>query len=247
MRYFEAHEAIYARRLAAGAEGWDDGAYDDCALREQVKTWLAAPPVAKPGGRVLELGCGTGALACRLATLGFAVTGLDISESAIAFARARAGERGLPVRFEVADACTWRPHGQPFDVVIDSHLLHCIVRPAECRQVLERVADCLTPDGEFWTETMAIGTGMQDTPTRRLDPDGIVWAATPDPSRCCDAVRNAAGWWMPMRYIAPTAESLLEEFRSAGLDVIEWHLAPPSVFGEAADFRARLRRHRDAG
>jgi SAM-dependent methyltransferase len=247
MRYFQAHEAIYANRLATGATGWDDGPYDAFALREQVQTWLAASPAAKPGGAVLELGCGTGALACSLATLGFAVTGLDISESAIAFARAKAGERGLPVRFEVADACAWQVQGQPFDVVIDSHLLHCIVRPAERRQVLERVAGCLTRSGEFWTETMTIGTGLQDTPTRRLDPDGIVWAATPDPSGCCDAVRNAAGWWTPMRYIAPTAESLIEEFGSAGLDVIEWHLVPPSASGEAADFRARLRRHRDAG
>jgi predicted nuclease with RNAse H fold len=50
-----------------------------------------------------------------------------------------------------------------------------------------------------------------------------------------------------MRYIAPNAETLLEEFRCAGLDVIEWHLAPPTASGEAADFRARLRRNRDAG
>jgi 2-polyprenyl-3-methyl-5-hydroxy-6-metoxy-1,4-benzoquinol methylase len=103
MRYFESHEPIYAHRLASGAQGWDDGAYDAPALREQVAHWLATSPAAQPNSRILELGCGTGALSCMLSQRGFEVTGLDISQSAIAFARTVAMQRGLEARFAVPE------------------------------------------------------------------------------------------------------------------------------------------------
>ena len=41
----------------------------------------------KPGARVLDAGCGTGDLACKLAIEGMQVTGVDLSKSAIAQAQ----------------------------------------------------------------------------------------------------------------------------------------------------------------
>lgn len=243
MRYFEAHEAIYARRQASGAAGWDDGSYDAPALRYQVERWLEASPAAKPGARMLELGCGTGALACMLAQRGFDVAAIDISHSAIAFARGMAAQRGLPVQFEVAETCTWVPAPGAFDVVIDSHLLHCIAIAGERKQLLERVARSLARGGEFWTETMVLA-GAEDTEagsSRRMDADGRVWAKLTEPDTCVDATLMEGSWWMPMRYIAPHAAVLLAEFATAGLEVIEWSVQAPTAAGEAADFRGRFR------
>jgi SAM-dependent methyltransferase len=247
MRYFEAHDNIYARRLAQGKEGWDEGVYDAFSLRECVLKWLACSPAAGDGARVLELGCGTGALACMLASRGFRMTGVDVSSSAIAFARGMASARKLHVRFVVADVGTWKAPAEGFDVVIDAHLLHCIVLPAERRQLLLRIADWLKPGGEIWTETMALREGFQDTPMRRMDDAGTVWTKVADPSGCVDSVRHAGEWWLPTRSIAASAEALLEEFAAARLDAIEWTLVQPPAPGHPGEFRARFRRHADAG
>ena len=61
--------------------GWD--VCDDFYLG------LARP--LKSGGRVLDLGCGTGLLACRIAEEGFAVTGVDPAEGMLGVARSRPG------------------------------------------------------------------------------------------------------------------------------------------------------------
>ena len=245
MRYFEAHEAVYARRLKSGVSGWDDGAYDAPALRDQVERWLAAAPAStvKEGAKILELGCGTGALACMLAQRGFAVTCIDISASAIAFARGVAKDRGLPVHFDVAEACTWKDAMGGFDVVIDSHLLHCITLASERTQLLKNAAQSLGQGGAFWTETMVQGYGVGHmlAGARRMDADGRVWAKISDPAKCVDATLLDDTWWMPLRYLAPHAESLLAEFAAVGLQAIEWSVQPPATEGELADFRGRFR------
>jgi SAM-dependent methyltransferase len=245
MRYFEAHEAIYARRLAAGATGWDNGAYDAPALRNQVERWLAASPAARPGARILELGCGTGALSCMLAERGFDVTGIDISASAISFARAAAVTRAARVQFEVAEACSWRVPAEAFDIVIDSHLLHCISPKNDRAKLLEQMARCLAKGGEVWTETMMFDEGLENTPSRYMDPGGTVWAKIENPTDCIDAVQRDGVWWMPMRFIAPTPAALIAEFLAAGLEAIEWSVSPPASRGEPADFRARFKRRHE--
>lgn len=247
MRYFEAHEAIYARRLASGAEGWDDDSYDAPALRDQVDQWLATSPAARPGARILELGCGTGALSCMLAQRGFEVVGIDISESAISFARSVAAERGLRVQFHVAEACTWNAPAGAFDVVIDAHLLHCVSLASDRTRLLTQVSRWQAEAGEFWTETMVFGEGLQDTPSRRMDEGGTVWAKIADPQTCVDAVHHGGSWWMPMRYVAPTPAALLAEFAAANLEVIEWAVHVPSSPAEAADFQGRFRRSPHGG
>src|SRR4029077_7599279 len=45
----------------------------------------------KSGARVLDLGCGTGLLACRIAHQGLAVTGVDPAEGMLGVAQSRPG------------------------------------------------------------------------------------------------------------------------------------------------------------
>ena len=53
----------------------------------------------KPGMRLLDLGCGPGLYAQRLAMAGTEVVGVDISERSIGYARAAAEELNLPVEY----------------------------------------------------------------------------------------------------------------------------------------------------
>lgn len=71
----------------------------------------------RPAGQVLDLGCGSGALACLAARDGSRVTGLDVNARALAFARFNAQLNGLEVEWLEGDL--FAPvAGRRFDLVL---------------------------------------------------------------------------------------------------------------------------------
>jgi SAM-dependent methyltransferase len=97
-------------------------------------------------GRLLDAGCGTGENALLAASRGADVTGIDIAPAAIARARAKASERGLAVRFEVADALDLGRLGLTADTVIDSGVFHVFGDDDRARYVAS-LAAALRPGG----------------------------------------------------------------------------------------------------
>jgi 2-polyprenyl-3-methyl-5-hydroxy-6-metoxy-1,4-benzoquinol methylase len=77
-------------------------------------------------GQVLDVGCGPGDNAIYLASLGYQVSGLDSSPTAIEQARARAAARGVAATFSVADATQLDGYDGRFDTVVSSALFHCL-------------------------------------------------------------------------------------------------------------------------
>lgn len=75
-------------------------------------------------GTVLDVGCGTGENALHLAALGVPVLGVDVAPTAVAMARAKADDRGIPVEFGTADALHLERLGRTFSIVLDSGLFH---------------------------------------------------------------------------------------------------------------------------
>lgn len=76
-------------------------------------------------GDLLDCACGIGTQALGLAALGYRVTATDLSAAALARARAEAAERGLDIRFQIADMRELALDGA-FDValVADNALAH---------------------------------------------------------------------------------------------------------------------------
>src|SRR5690348_14868826 len=74
----------------------DNGYDDDWALTEQCARSL--------GGPLLDLACGTGRMALRMAALGYQVTGVDITPQMIVRARQKAAQQGASIEWMVADA-----------------------------------------------------------------------------------------------------------------------------------------------
>jgi len=97
-------------------------------------------------GRLLDAGCGTGENALLAASRGADVTGIDVAPTAIARARAKASERGLDARFEVADALDLARLSLTVDTVIDSGVFHVFDDGDRARYVAS-LAAVLRPGG----------------------------------------------------------------------------------------------------
>lgn len=75
-----------------------------------------------PIGIALDLGCGSGPNALKLARQGWSVVGVDWAERAIQLATQAARDQGLDARFVVGDITQWEPPGK-YDLVISTYAL----------------------------------------------------------------------------------------------------------------------------
>jgi len=106
---------------------WDASYYDGPAPWDTGQPQPAVVRLASAGGfagAVLDAGCGTGENALHVALLGLPVLGIDVAETALAIARAKADDRGINVEFAVADALQLERLGRKFATVMDCGLFH---------------------------------------------------------------------------------------------------------------------------
>jgi SAM-dependent methyltransferase len=134
-----------------------------------------------PPADVLDVGCGTGALAVRLAAAGYRVTGVDPSAGMLEVLRRRA-----PDVEAVQGSGTSLPFGDAsFDLVLTVATLHHIADPADVRATLAEMVRVARPGGRvlvwdhnprnpYWSRLMA--RVPQDTGEERLIPEAEVLA-----------------------------------------------------------------------
>jgi SAM-dependent methyltransferase len=106
---------------------WDASYHDGPAPWDIGEPQPAIVRLASAGGfagAVLDAGCGTGENALHIASLGLSVLGVDVAETALAIARAKAADCGIKVEFAAADAFELQRLGRKFDTVLDSGLFH---------------------------------------------------------------------------------------------------------------------------
>jgi SAM-dependent methyltransferase len=177
---------------------WDAADYDThgrfvSTLGEPVLDLLAP----RPGERILDLGCGDGALTARLAERGASVVGVDTSPSLLDAARAR----GLDARLADAHAL---PFSGEFDAVFSNAALHWM---REIDAVLAGVRRALKPGGRFVGEfgghgnVAAIGTALRAVWRRR-------------------GVALLAPWYYP------TVDEFADRLAAASFDVASAQLIP---------------------
>jgi 2-polyprenyl-3-methyl-5-hydroxy-6-metoxy-1,4-benzoquinol methylase len=111
-------------------------------LLEEVTTLVARSAPAGASSSVLDVSCGTGTVAARIAALGYRVTGIDAVGHLVDVARERWAGRGLAVTFEHRDLASDSPQDEgTFDVIVSMHTLYWHPRPdallAACRRALK--------------------------------------------------------------------------------------------------------------
>jgi SAM-dependent methyltransferase len=108
---------------------------------------LVAEVLPSPPARVLDVGCGIGALSLEIARAGHDVTAIDPDPSAIELAE-RSTHNGRPGRLDYHQgdvaACVADEVG--FDVIVTSRALHHVPEPAAA---LERIRHWLRPGGQL--------------------------------------------------------------------------------------------------
>ena len=137
---------------AASTQTWNAERY---ARHAAFVAELGAPLVdlldPRPGMQVLDLGCGDGRLAERIAACGADVVGVDTSEELVAAARAR----GVDARIMDGQALAF---DHQFHAVISNAALHWMPRSDD---VIDGVHRALKPGGRFIAETGSAGNVAQ--------------------------------------------------------------------------------------
>ena len=163
----------------AGAQFWDQffrqrrESGDDL---DWAGVWTAPflVPLREAGVRtVLELGCGTGHDAARLAAEGYSVTAIDISAEAIGQARARYGS---VASFMVADMTQRLSFpDRDFDAVMSNVAMH-MFPDAVTRALFAEVGRVVRPGGLFVFHVNALEDRplrARALPARELEPDYV--------------------------------------------------------------------------
>ena len=147
----------------------DEGYNDDWQLTEQWAHLL--------GGPLLDLACGTGRMALRMAAQGYQVTGVDIMPEMIAWARQKAAKQGVSIDWVVTDARTFHLQKQfPFIYMLENVFQFFLTR-ADQEAMLARVREHLLPEGCFLFETRNptprnLLEGRRPEPQKFTLPDG---------------------------------------------------------------------------
>ena len=159
--------------------GWDRR-YDGSALvwSAEPNRFVAAEVAGMTAGRALDLACGEGRNAVWLAEQGWEATGVDFSRVGLAKAARLAEQRGVSVRWLLADLVEYEPEAAAFDLVVVAYL-H--ISADSMRTVLQRAAAALASGGTLIVVghdpiNIAEGHGGPQDPSILMTPDEIVAA-----------------------------------------------------------------------
>lgn len=225
--YYHQHETAYQQIKAKGFVGWGNAKnlaeLGDAKTNEYLiqKVEKYYPEVREKFA--LDLGCGTGTTAFTLARHGFATTGIDISETALEIGKDLARQQKLEVQFVAGDVLNLKSLNKKFDLIYDSHFLHCIVIEEDRKKVFEEIKSVLADGGIFILDTMVMPDTKIDPAKKfdalRFDDDFILWHKT-KPSNGRGVVEIEGQHWCVQRRVYPV-EKVIREVGSAGFEVLE--------------------------
>lgn len=151
-------------------EDWEDRFARGDTPWEDPEPWAGLANMfgryAPAGARILDVGCGYGTNALQLARMGYRVTAIDVSASAIKEAQQRCSVAGLQCEFLAADFFTRPVVG--VDVVLDRGCFHSFTTQDGRAQFARSVAASLRPGGLWITISGMLAEGEEPKMIRAL-------------------------------------------------------------------------------
>ncbi len=226
-RSYHSDDRVFQKLRAAGKTSWDEQAdpnasFDQFILRPFLEASLTALNRPLRDLAALEFGCGSGPASCFLAARGLKVRGIDVAPTALEMARENAAQRGLHIRFDSADICQLTDEPDRYDLIIDGHCLHCIVREDHRRDALTAIHRLLKPEGLLLIECMIAHPDLVVKGNYRIDEWGVLSIKVEDSAGVEGAFESDGGWFAPHRRLR-TAEQLLAELTGAGFAIHYQH------------------------
>ncbi|MFB0713476.1 class I SAM-dependent methyltransferase [Buttiauxella noackiae] len=203
------YEEQYQLLKQNGAQGWAGEGYK--RAHQQLGIILQELEqrniLLSPGASFLELGCGNGAMSSQhMAERGYEVSGVDISQTAIEWAKERFLTLGLKGIFIQGDVCNLQQFkADSYDVIFDGSCFHCLI--GKQRELcLAEIRHLIKPEGIAVISTM---TGKPKDPENLKDFDSDNY----------HLMRNGQPW----RTLKPLT-LLEEEISVQGFSIIYTHL-----------------------
>jgi ubiquinone/menaquinone biosynthesis C-methylase UbiE len=213
------------------AVAWDHHAQHNPGLVRVVDR-VIADAGAKPSDRVVDLGCGSGQLAIRLAPHVASVLGVDVSGEMIELLEENADKarlmnvKGLaiPIEHLVLEE-------ESVDVVVSNYALHHL-RDPDKKVVVDHAARWLSPGGRLVVGDMmfGIGGGAED---RRIITSKLALFAKKGPTGWWRIAKNATRYLFRLQERPITLDRWIALFEDAGLTGVEGN----RVVNEAAVVR----------
>ena len=188
--------------LSSDTRFWDRTSrkYARSAISDQAgyeRTVARTRALLRSGDRVLELGCGTGTTALRLAGDVRDYLATDVSTGMIAIANEKHAAASIPsLAFRAATAEAIAPETAPFDAVLGFNYLHLV---RDLPGTLRRIHGLLATEGLFISKTPCVG-----------DMNPLLRLALP-PMRAVGLAPYAGVF---------RATTLIEHIRAAGFDIL---------------------------
>ena len=98
--------------------------------------------------KVIDIGCGEGFYSIYLASKGFDVLGIDLSERAIGYAKENAKKYGVDARFKALSVEDLETLNETFDFVLEWAVIHHI-NPDKRQAYVEKVSRILNKGGKY--------------------------------------------------------------------------------------------------
>jgi SAM-dependent methyltransferase len=171
---------------------YSDKNYDEeCDFLESAFGKYSAHPVRS----ILDLGCGSGNHALRMAARKYAVTGLDLSEGMLGLAGEKAAKAGLNIPFHQCDMRDLNLEAKFDAVVCMFAALNYMTENGDIKRVLSNVRGHLKPGGLFVFDSwngLAVMRTLPEGRCKVIERDGlkIIRAVTPELDAAAQTCRN---------------------------------------------------------
>ncbi len=234
---YEGHDQIYAKLKERNKIGWsNEEGYNEFILtiqpminlefRGKINDFYGFPK----SGKLLEVGCGAGNIVSYFAKKGYECTGVDISKTAINWAKEKAIENNLEIDFFISDITDMSFLGdESFDIVIDGRCLHCIIGE-DRKKFYAEIKRLLSKKGHLIIYTM-VADFVGEKFKKSFD----------ETTRCLISEINNEK--IATRYIG-TKEIVLKEVEENGFEILEYFFRKRTDFDSFDDLIIHLKNNK---